>query len=249
MSGGRTARDERSGGTRLLDVLAAFEGSAGELTVQEIAHAAALPASTTYRLVRDLVDWGGLERTTNTRYRVGRRLEDLAGGTRRVQDLREVLASSLHRLVGRLGHAVAISRWDGARLVCVETLPGRHPDIELARPGENLSVLATSSGKLLVATGDRTDAFDPFATELPPRTDPATILRQLAVARRSGFCVAYGEAAAGQAALSVPVGTTARGPIALTLLTPVREPRLLEFLSPLRATAADLGQRLATVSH
>jgi hypothetical protein len=44
---------------RLLDVLAAFESRPGELSVKDIAAAAQLPVSTTYRIVNDLVDWAG----------------------------------------------------------------------------------------------------------------------------------------------------------------------------------------------
>ena len=243
MSGGRAPSDGRSGAARLLDVLAAFESRPGELTVKDIAAAAQLPVSTTYRIVNDLLDWGGLERVAEGRYRTGERLRRIAGHPSWEEQLRSVCGLFAHDFVLKWGHAVALSAWIRGRLVCVETIGGRHTTIELARSGEELSILATSAGKLLIATTPL--QVDPFAGQLPPRTDPPTIARQLAVARRHGYCAAYGEAAAGQASLSVPIGGGAcHGHIALTVMTPLRDSGLPRLVEPLRRTAAAMHAAL-----
>ena len=44
---------------RALSILAAFENTAGSLSVSRIAQRAHLPLSTTYRLVAELEEWGG----------------------------------------------------------------------------------------------------------------------------------------------------------------------------------------------
>lgn len=169
MSGGRAPSDGRSGAARLLDVLAAFESRPGELSVKDIAAAAQLPMSTTYRIVNDLVDWGGLERVAEGRYRTAERLRRIAGHPSWEEQLRSVCRLFAHDFVLKWGHAVALSAWIRDRLVCVETIGGRHTTIKLARSGDELSVLATSAGKLLIATTPL--PVDPFTGQLPPRTE------------------------------------------------------------------------------
>jgi hypothetical protein len=56
--------------SRALSVLGAFEGSSGSLTVARIAARAQLPLSTTYRMVHELEQWGGLRKGSDGKYQV-----------------------------------------------------------------------------------------------------------------------------------------------------------------------------------
>ena len=251
MAGGRTTADARSATSRTLDVLGAFEQSSGELTVKEIAAAAHLPVSTTYRIIRDLVSWGGLERLAEGLYGPGERLRRITGAPTWHQGLRDVCSPSAYRFVVDWGHAVALSLWNGDRLLCIETILGRHTTIELASPGDELSVLATSAGKLMIATTPST--VDPFTKALPPRTSAKALTQQVAFARTHGYSTAHGEAASGQASLSVPVAGLPNGHLALTVLTPLDDPALTRLVEPLRTAAASiraaLGARMTHSGH
>ncbi|GAA5163141.1 IclR family transcriptional regulator [Pseudonocardia eucalypti] len=244
MAGGRTSADARSATGRTLDILGAFERGDGALTVKEIAAAAHLPVSTTYRVVKDLVAWGGLERLADGLYVPGERLRQITGAPSWHQGLRDACVPAVYRFVVDSGHAVALSLWNGDRLLCVETILGRHTTIELASPGDELPVLATSAGKLMIATAP--SVVDPFANPLPPGTNAKTITRQVAFARTNGYCTAYGEAASGQASLSVPVAGLPNGYLALTVLTPVTDPALPRLVEPLRTAAATVRTALGT---
>ncbi|HEY1969052.1 MAG TPA: helix-turn-helix domain-containing protein [Pseudonocardia sp.] len=242
MAGGLTSADARSATTRTLDVLGAFDHGHGALTVKEIAAAARLPVSTTYRVVKDLVAGGGLERLAEGLYVPGTRLRDITGAPSWHQGLRDACGPSAYRFVVDWGHAIALSLWTGDRLLCIETILGRHTAIKLASPGDELPVLATSAGKLMIATTP--SLVDPFTNPLPPGTNAKTVTRQVAFARANGFCTAYGEAASGQASLSVPVAGLRNGHLALTVLTPVTDPVLPRLVDPLRTTAATIRAAL-----
>ena len=69
----------RTAAGKVLDVLAAFGPESRALTLSELARSCALPVSTAHRIVTELVQWGGLERDTTGRYRVGLRLWGLEG--------------------------------------------------------------------------------------------------------------------------------------------------------------------------
>lgn len=242
MAGGRTTADARSATSRALDILGAFDQGHGALTVKEIAAAAHLPVSTTYRVIRDLVAWGGLERLAEGLYVPGERLRRITGAPSWHQGLRDACGPAAYRFVVDWGYAVALSLWNGDRLLCIETILGRHTTIELASPGDELPVLATSAGKLMIAT--TASLVDPFTNALPPRTNAKTVTQQVAFARTNGYCTAYGEAASGQASLSVPVAGLPNGHLALTVLTPVADPALPRLVEPLRTTAATIRTAL-----
>ena len=71
------ATDSSSVTSRALSVLSAFENSPGALSVSRISQRAGLPLSTTYRLVHELEEWGGLDKTADGKYQVGMRIWEL----------------------------------------------------------------------------------------------------------------------------------------------------------------------------
>jgi len=82
---------QRSVVGRALAILDSFTRERPVLRLVEITRSTGLPATTVLRLVRDLCEWGAVERTADLRYRIGPRLGRLAelrddgrvvGGTR-----------------------------------------------------------------------------------------------------------------------------------------------------------------------
>jgi len=247
MSGGRSA-DQRSGAGRVFAVLEAFEGTPGPIRLSELARRADLPVSTAHRLVNELVGWDALERTADNRYRLGHRVWRLGATTSWERQLRRTCARFTHRLAGELGHAVAVSALHGDRLICLDTVAGQHPTVELARAGDELPLFATSAGKLLLASVNR-ERFAGLTAGGIPRltrrslTSLGVLTRQLEFARRNGYALAFGESAVGQASVSVPIAGAA--PLALTVLTPIHHPDPSRLVSPLRGAADTIGRALA----
>jgi DNA-binding IclR family transcriptional regulator len=77
MAGGSTQWRGRSVISKVVALLDAFTPAAPELTLGELARRTGLPVSTTYRLVSELVAWGGLERLPRGGYRIGVRMGEI----------------------------------------------------------------------------------------------------------------------------------------------------------------------------
>jgi len=235
-------------------VLEVFEADPAPLRLSELARRAELPVSTAYRLVNELVAWGGLERTDGQRYRLGRRVWRLGTTTSWERELRRTCAGFAHRLAADVGHAVAVSVLDGDRLICIDTVAGQHPSVVLADAGDELPLFATSAGKLLLASVSPERLAGLTAAGIPRLTRRTlTSLRvlsgQLAFARRARYAMAFGESSAGQSSVSVPIGSTTAGPMALTVLTPISHPNPRAWVGPLRRTAASIGRALTAAAH
>ena len=78
MSGGRRSDTPRSVLARALTILDSFTRERPVLGLMEISRRTGLPAATVSRVVRELCEWGAVERTANLRYRIGPRLGRLA---------------------------------------------------------------------------------------------------------------------------------------------------------------------------
>ena len=74
LAGNNEQAPGRSVASKVLSVLDAFSPAAQQLSLNEIARSTGMPLSTTYRLVSELVQWGGLERADGAGYRIGLRL-------------------------------------------------------------------------------------------------------------------------------------------------------------------------------
>ncbi len=135
--------------SRALKVLAAFEGSAGVLSVARIAKISGLPLSTTYRLVHELEAWGGLRKNHDGDYQIGMRiweLGQLAGRRLRdrahphLQDLFELTHENVHMAVR-----------EGLQSLYVDKVYGSRRVPKISRVGGRLPLHATAVGRVLLA--------------------------------------------------------------------------------------------------
>src|SRR4051812_41399327 len=127
----------RSVTSRALGILDAFHSGAPRLTLTEIAERSGTPLATTHRLLSELTDWGALNRRSDGRYEVGRKLWDL-GLLAPVQlELRQVAAPFLHDLHTTIRDTVQLAVRDGLSALYVDPdlrarvgaggQPGGHP--------------------------------------------------------------------------------------------------------------------------
>jgi len=79
VSGGRKTDTRPTVAGRVMSILSSFSTEHPALGLAEISRSTGLPASTVFRLVRELCAWGAVERMADRRYRIGPRLAELAG--------------------------------------------------------------------------------------------------------------------------------------------------------------------------
>lgn len=209
MAGG--AQDRRPVADRLLAVLDAFDRpGAVDLTLTEIAARAALPLPTAHRLVGRLVAWGGLERTDEGTYQLGRRIWRLGTRYPQARTLRQVALPFLEDLLALTRQNVQIAVLDGLAALYIERLTTRDSVVVLADVGRRLPLHATGVGLVLLAHAPRS-LLDEVVAAGPRRFLPGTMttvdelrprLRQI---EREGIATTREEMTAGSASVAAPV--------------------------------------------
>ncbi|CAO5166301.1 HTH iclR-type domain-containing protein [Frankia sp. AiPs1] len=174
---GNNGEAGRTVSSRVFAVLDAFAGPAQRLRLTDIAEWSGLPMPTALRLVRELVEWGGLERFTDGTYRIGRRLWALGTTAPCVRRMGAATRPSLEQLAARTGADVYLAVLDGADVVVTEHVGGGHPHggrgghprgghphggyapgacgaVPRVRVGDRLPLHACAAGKALLAHVD-----------------------------------------------------------------------------------------------
>jgi len=226
----------------LLDAVAAHPGST--LSLSELADAAGLPLATAHRYARELVAWGGLERTPEGRYRLGLRVWQLGTRTRWDRALRQASAPILDRLALATGIAACAMSYTDGEVVTVERRWGKDRSTWISPIGRALPVFVSTAGRLLAAhAGDAERAR--LSAALPASAADA-FDRDLARTRARGYAVELDLVRAGQGAVSVAVPGPHARDVALTYVFPDDEVRVAErHLDDLRLAAAALSVALA----
>jgi DNA-binding IclR family transcriptional regulator len=194
-------------GLRLLD---AFGPSDTELTLAELAARTGLPKPTAYRLLRQLLAWGGVEQTTRGGYRLGLRLFTLGQQVPRQRDLRRRALPYLEDLYEATHENVHLAVCHGTDTLFLEKLSGHRSTPTAAHPGSRLPVHCTATGKVFLALGPPTRlhrALDGGLTRHTPRTIvlAGMLGRELDRTRDRGYAVNVEEAEVGVVAVAAPV--------------------------------------------
>lgn len=194
--------------SRALSVLGAFEGSSGSLTVARIAARAGLPLSTTYRMVRELEEWGGLRKGSDGKYQVGFRiweLGQLAG--RRLRDRAHPFLQDLFDLTHENVH-LAIR--DGTQSLYVDKIYSSRKMPQVSRIGGRLPLHATAVGRVLLSAQPDwfVDAYLQRELEAPTVktvTDPKILRQLIDDVRRDNYSVTIEQMRMGALSVALPV--------------------------------------------
>ena len=243
MAGGSTEWRGRSVISKVVALLDAFTATSPELTLGELAARTGLPVSTTYRLVSELVDWGGLERVPGGGYRIGLRMWEIGTLAPRGESLREVALPFMSDLYEATREHVHLAVLDGTEVLYVEKLAGRNAVQAKTRRGGRLPLHATAAGKVLLAAAPESLFHEIVAAGLRRYTAhtiiaPGHLRRALTEIRRSGIGYAREELTVGLNAVASPVldaDGTAVAALSVTLLSGRTE---LRRLGPAVHTAA-----------
>jgi len=193
---------------RALSALAAFEHSAGALSVARIAQRANLPPSTTYRLVHELEEWGALDKTPDGKYQVGMRLWELGQlAGRRLRDRARPFLQDLFDLTHENIH---IAVREGTQTLYVDKIYGSKKMPLISRVGGRLPMHATAVGRVLLA--DQPDWFiDAYLSrelEAPTQmteTDPKKLREEIEVVRAQGYSLTIEQMRVGQCSIALPI--------------------------------------------
>ena len=106
-------RERNSTADKALDILGMFSESRPTVGAAEVAEQLQVARSTAYRYVQSLVNSGFLEEADVGRFRLGRRILELALLARRGQGLSEVARPVMRRLSDEIGETVLLTAWPG----------------------------------------------------------------------------------------------------------------------------------------
>jgi DNA-binding IclR family transcriptional regulator len=193
---------------RFVEILRLFDRSKPDWTIQEIAIATDVPASTVYRTVRELMAQGFLDPSVEAHYRLGAafiefdrrvRISDplIREGDPMLADVLETTQVSCVAILARLyqDHVICVAdrRTTGS---VVETSYERGLPMPLLRGATSKAILAqlpkARLGKVLKTAG----------YERNPNSD---MIAELAIIRRQGYAITRGEVDSGLLGIAVPV--------------------------------------------
>jgi IclR family acetate operon transcriptional repressor len=234
----------------ILDLLA----QDGWRTGAEVARGLHVHRSTALRLLGTLERHALVERDPHTaKYRLGRRLPQLASLVTGEFDLRFLARPVCERLAGTLGETVTLDVLDADEIVPIEQATGSTSVVSVNWLGRRTPIHCTASGKVILAFGPEAVRQRLMARPLLPRTphtivDRAELEAQLDAAREAGFARTYEELEVGLDAVAAPV-RSADGQVvgAIDVSGPahrLREGGRPELIGLTREAAADLSRRL-----
>lgn len=209
-STGNPASPKRTAAQRVLALLGAFADSRDPLTLSEISRRADLSLTTTHRLIREVLQWGGLEVDDTGRYRLSRKILGLACSSTGELRARELALPHLVDLHRRTGLTVHLAAPDGDEVMYLEALRA-HPNYTGEnRIGGHLPLHVTATGMVLLAFADPLRVDDYLSRPLKRYTEhtltgPTALRGALAQIRCRRYAHLRGALAPGAGAIAAPV--------------------------------------------
>lgn len=195
-----------AGFTRFLSVLRLFSEAESAWTVQAMADALDVPASTVYRTVRDLVAAGFLEQAAEASYRLGPAFIEFDRSLRLTDPLVVAGRPVLHDVVmqAHVPCVAMLARFYNGAVMCVADEAAAEtsfrPSYERGRP---MPLTRGSTSKVILAhlpTRQLNKLIENHAA-----LDAAALRAELADIRKRGFCSTASEIDQGLAGISAPV--------------------------------------------
>ena len=240
-------------GLRLLEL---FDRARPEWNLSELAAAAELPRSTTYRLVVTLTQLGYLENARSRKtYRLSARVLNLGFEYLGSQELVEVAHAPLERLGARIGGSTHLGVLDDTDVVYLLRIAGPSRLASNVRVGTRLPAHATVMGRSLLANHS-TEALHARFGDAPlaaATRETATTLdaleAQLSEVRGRGYALSVAGFEAGISSVGAPIRDAGGDVIAaINFIGPDsqfgRDRLLAEVVGPVCETAEEISRRL-----
>jgi DNA-binding IclR family transcriptional regulator len=238
--------------SRALALIGAFDENHRRLTLTELSDRAGLPMPTAHRLIRELVEWGALARSSTGEYVVGRRLWDIGLLAPLQAGLVELASPYLHDLYGATLATVHLAVRDGVEVLYLERLRGSTSVPIVSTVGSRLPLHATGVGKVLLAHAP-TPVQQQVLADLPritpyTVTQPGRLRRQLAQALRDGYATTVEEMSLGACSVAVPIRNRDDVVAALGIVVPSLKRDRPRLVAALQVAAGGIGRALTLPS-
>lgn len=241
---------------RVASILGAVAADNERITLKEIATRVALPASTTHRLVKSMLDVGFLRYDASRRaYGIG---ADLTRVVQMSMDRATVALLSeplLTRLANRFSLTAYVVQLAGERVRLAAHRVPDEPEYAVVLPGERFPIHATAAGKAVFAFQHphviEAQLARPLEKAQPAtRTCPDAIRTELAEVRARGYAIAASELDPDIFAIACPVRSERAGvvfAVGLNGIERIMRPNLekMGYAKALTETAALLAPLLA----
>ena len=237
---------------RIARVLAVFDEERDSLTLSELAAGSALPVPTAYRIARDLVAEGLLERR-GTRYQVGTALWERGELAPVSLRFREVALPYLLTLYEVSGENVHLAILDGYEALYVARLIGPRSVPTISRMGGRLPLHTTGVGKALLAYQSDEFLREFFARPLATPTlhslgRESEVRAELERIRATGYSITNQEMTLGNSSLAVPIFVGDGPPFAAVgFVTHLARFDPRRSVPPLKDAAAKIAKALAGI--
>jgi len=249
---GNLSRPGASVTSRALALIGAFDAKHRRLSLSELAERAELPVPTAHRLVRELVAWGALSRTTSGEYVVGRRLWDVGLLAPMNTGLRQLASPYLHDLYGATLATVHLAVREGAQVLYLDRLSGNASVPVVSTIGSRLPMHATGVGKVLLAHAPPAVQVEVLGhlTRITPYTinQPGALRRQLAKVRKDDYATTVEEMSLGACSVAVPIRAGAEVVASLGIVLPSLKRDRSKLVTAMQVTARSIGRALADPS-
>lgn len=233
--------------SRALSILGTFERGREFQTLSQISRRIGLPVATTYRLIKELVAWDGLERR-GSHYSIGRRVWELGHLAKVQRSIVEVARPYMQDVLLVTQNVVNLFVPDGGDVLLVERMSGSLVKIPFRRAGDTLSYNGSAGGKVLLAHAE--DDTLEAALKNPVRHTEHTlmeredILNECRLVREQGYAVSTEETGEGHFGLAVPVMLHHRVEAALGVVTLGKPAHAGTVVPVLRIAARAIARQL-----
>jgi DNA-binding IclR family transcriptional regulator len=207
---GQIREPGRTTSSRVFAILDAFRGDAEALTLAQICAKTGLAKGTAHRLVVELLEWGGLERSESGAYRVGLRVFEIGMKATPRATLADLARPYLENLYEVTQENVHLAVRDGLQAVYVEKISGPRAFRLASRAGARYPLHATGMGKALLAfapAGVFEEVVAAGLVRFTPYTitEPARLRRALAKVRAEGVAIGSQEHGLGSVSVAAPI--------------------------------------------
>lgn len=194
---------------RILTVIDAFEHNEWDVSLAELTRRTGLPKPTVYRIARELVRWGALERTEHG-YQLGVKLFMLGERVPRQAALRELAQPFLEDLYEATHENTNLGVLHGTDVLYLARVQGHRSSPVVLRVGDTLPAHSTSIGKALLAYARREvvqEVIDAGLARHTARTVvmPGMFIRQLQGVVDKGYAVNDEETHTGVVSVAAPI--------------------------------------------
>ena len=176
------------------ELLALYDRNHTEWGVREVAEKLKMAKSSTHDLMSSLAKLGFLNKTEDSRYRLGWRLVTLSEVLLATTELRQEAHPVMEELAVQYQETIHLAVLDDTQAVYVDKLEGRQAvRVELTSLGARLYAHCSALGKVLLAYSSEEEVKRIIQTAGLPRFTPNTITdeeelgQNLAKIRRQGF--------------------------------------------------------------